>query len=337
MNTKHIIPFNVEVLNGLPILIITPYGFSAIEIMNIIIESLKRSNIDDLYIDRDYMIDDSEIPIYKNGAGIILMTNIADNILYNKSIVPIFIAQWNIRKNDIKRYSEWIYPNNYISLFPTFISPKKNPNIYAHVTNISLEQYIIANENHKLLNITYDNKTLSLSDTNINDSGWISIKSLNNLKDYSPKISLLINYIKSPCVIYCPYKEKYGLDFIDNIIKLFEIHTYRSNKKNLFTTTRFGILLIDNINDLNDIPSNIPIHIINFDSSHGMDLIINHEIIHIYLCVGPNNESTSELIQYNLFEQGINDANNVYKELISFSKLLTIDKYNNLYITQNIK
>lgn len=370
------ISFSTQVITGIPILIITPYGIPILEMMNIIIESLRRANIPNIYIDREYVIDDNKISIYENGPGIILMTDIADNITYNTYITPIYFVEWGIRNNNIKQYHDWIYPGQQINLFPTFLPAKQSPNIIPHIATLTSENYIAALEHHELLNMTYieniesprqfnlqlhpveatvlrglntpdleelRSSWFTLPDTSIHNGGWITDDVLNYLYKYSPKISALAENIISPCAIYCPYVERYGLNFIHEKIKRFGYPIYTvytiNDYQNLtrFNNSRIGFLLTNNINNLIGISQDVPIHIINLDSSQGIDLMIephHHNVIHIYIATGPNNESTADISQYTLLISGINDANQVFERLIGTSRHLTIDKYNNLYINR---
>ena len=60
-------PFINQVITGQPLIIITPYGTSKIEIMNILIQSLRRANYPNLIeTDITYHLDDKTISAYQD-------------------------------------------------------------------------------------------------------------------------------------------------------------------------------------------------------------------------------------------------------------------------------
>ena len=327
------IPFVTQVLKGQPLIIITPYRDSVIEIMNILIESIRRSQIlYTVYTDIQYPLE-QEIDIYDKGPGIILMTTVRDDISYN-NIIPIYIVSWGVRDNDLKRYRQWINPDEpMIIRMPTRI--EVNP------SNIIVHQVIVKAKSHQqeTLNITYSDYTLQLPDTTVENGGWITEDVLDNIFEYSPKFTSLIENIKTPCVIYCPYIEKYGLDFINEMVKTFNVPIYSYYKDNnavaRFILAHYGILLIHEIEPLVKLPSEIPIHIVSMTSDIGMTLFMpphKHDELHIYISMNVDNTITSDTAQYNLLSFGISDSNRTFQTLLESSTELITDPYNNLYV-----
>jgi hypothetical protein len=353
METKS---FIVQVLTRQPLIIITPYGTSIIELINILIESLLRTNIKiPIYTDIKYPLDVNDIPIYNIehkednicenliNSKILIMTNINDNIEYDfaNNIIPIYIIEWGIRDHNLIRFNTWIHNNKPLILNPLFVTPNPIPNIISY----EIPTNIIDNE-QKSLNIHYLKFAENLPDLNINNDGWIQDDILDYLDKFSPKFATLMDNINPPCVIYCPYVEKYGLYFLHEIIKHLGFPNYlhisdgiSENSPNspiikFFTNNKYGILLTNDLKSLIGIRSEIPIHIISFDSDNGMQLLMNphyHNTLHIYTAIDINN-ITIDLSQYQLLSIGINDANRVFNSLINNSMKLMTDKYNNLYI-----
>jgi hypothetical protein len=120
-----------EVSKGTPLLVITPYGTSPTEIMEILIESLQRAQIQSMiYTDKKYDID---VPVYNNNnGGIIFMTDVMDYMKYSPNIIPIYIVEWGIREHNINRYSGWI-GGIFESIYPEFIQENIPPNIISNV------------------------------------------------------------------------------------------------------------------------------------------------------------------------------------------------------------
>lgn len=341
-------PFSSQVEERTPLLIITPYGTSVLEMMNIIIESLRRSQTHDVYIDKEYTLENQDTPIYQEGPGIIVMIDVADHIQYTQEIIPIYIVEWGIRRTSIQQYLKWITYNGvaqtHTSLVPTFIEGKEAPNIIPHMSVISEKQYIMAIDNPEVLNVLYPDPVLNLPDTHLLLGGWITDDTLLHINEYSPKFALLYGEIRVPCVVYCPYVEKYGLFLIHEMLKelKFPIFTIYGNDipRNFNFLTRTSILLTDNINAISGISADIPIYIMNLDSAPTMNLIMgssHHNNIHIYIAIGPNDQLTRDSAQYMAFAAGVRDANMVFHELIQNSRHLVTDAYNNLYITRHIK
>jgi len=335
--------FIVEVLSGTPLIIITPYGTSPIEIINIISEAFRRAQIINVYIDREYNLGNIRFPIYERGSGIIIMTEAIDFIPYNTNITPIYIVEWGIRTINFNRFRDWIAPRDPTILYPTFIPSGMIPTIAPILVTLTDEQYEKAREGSEKLNIQYPKYVSSFPDTHVVHGGWITDDIIHNLPIYSPKIASLLQHLnKFPCVIICPYIHRYGLDFIHEIVKSLNIPIYKVYGPNdtpvirFFNRSQTGILLTDDIKHIATLTSNIPIHIINLDSSQGMELMTyphHHETINIYIAVGPHNDTTVDSAQYNLLISGINDSNIVFERLNTTARNLISDKYNNLYLS----
>ena len=141
----------------------------------------------------------------------------------------------------------------------------------------------------------------------------------------SDKLSILLENIISPCIIYT-YDD---LISNTNIIRNLGYPIYSSdNSRELkqFLHTKTGIIISKNISILDDTLSQIPIHILHFDSSQNLDLVSKPRFntMHIYI--------TKDNYEYHLFIDAIKDCNNIYQQLIMNSFHITMDKYNNLYV-----
>lgn len=286
------VPFNIQVLRGDPLLVMTPYGVSIVEMMNIIIESLRRSqnfNIGNqnnvkpglysIYTDRKYPIDETNIPIYQGGRGVILITAVLDEYKYSSEIIPIYIAEWGIRRNILDNYYDWIKPNTLVILYPQFLPSKQPSRIIPHFIQV----------------------------------GSNSIKELTTA-------------IVPPCVVISDTEE---IPLIQSTLRDITLPVYDKNRIGMFLQTRYGVLVTNDIDSIQEIPAEIPLHIIHLDSDNGLQLFIDHfhDILHIY--IQPN---TSDMDQYNLLIKAVNDCNQVFFSLINNSRSLTIDAYNNLYV-----
>lgn len=364
-----LITFSTQVLTGQPLIIITPFGGSNIETMNTLISSLLRANINlSIYTDIKYPLDDITIPIYEKGPGIVFMTTVRDDFPNVKEIIPIYVISWSIRTNNINHYRNWVYPKAPVIIRMPLINRKNPPNIITYEIPIQLPN----NYNREFLNIKYPEYALNLPDKDVVDGGWIDKDVINNLNEYSPKIQTLIDNISPPCVIYSPYVEKYGLNFIHEILKGLGIPIYlhikdKENKETLvnlathteqppvwnagfqtnlderrslirFIRSKYGILAFILINadieSLVEVPSSIPIHIVSLDSDSGMALFIAPQNHDtIHIYISKSDKiTTSDVAQCNLLIIGINDSNRVFDLLLRASRELILDTYNNLYV-----
>lgn len=344
--------FSMQVETGAPIVIATPYGTPLQQIINIILASLQRSQIRNIYVDRQYDIEDIPVPIYEHGPGVIIMSVTPDNIPYNRYITPIYIVEWGIRNSTLQNFIQWINPIEHITLMPSFLPERQSPSIIPHYSLLTPNHYEVGVNDQMRLNMTYPGYVGARPDTTVASGGWITDDIINHLIDYSPKIASLIEHITIPnrhewtlltrCIIYSRYIDRYGLTFIREILKRLGVPIYsvysETDIRNLqlFLAHRTGILLTNNCNIFNSIPPEVPVHILNLDSTQGLDLVIDshyHYDIHIYIALGPNNEATADSDQYRLLVEAINDCNIVYQRLLSTSVPITIDRYNNLYVT----
>lgn len=286
------IPFSEQVLSGQPLLIITPYGISITEMINIIIESLRRSrnfniNLNDylmkgfpqVYIDREYSIDEIRIPIYRGGSGIVITTTVLDEYTYNPGIIPIYIIEWGIREHTLNSYWAWLNPINPIILTPVFLPTQKFPVMIPHFVGVN------------------DNK-----------------------------INEMVEIISSPSIVIVTPD---NIPIMNQLLRRKGIPVYNKIQNKMFLQTRYGVLLTSDLNDLKDNPSEISVHIQSLDSDNGMQLLSahNHDVLHIYIKL-----ETSDMNQYNLLTTGIDNSNRVYNSLIEQARILNIDTYNNLYV-----
>lgn len=323
-----LIPFATRVLTRQPLIIITSYGTSNIETMNILIASLIRANITfPIYTDSQYKLDNN-IPIYETGPGIIFITTVRDDFPTNTDITPIYIVSWGVRRNNIEHYYRWLSPREpYIIRMPIIINKIPPVITISHVETQSV------NLQQGRSNVDYPDFSLTLPDKNIKEGGWITQDIMENLYEYSPKFKSVIDNIQSPCVIYCPYIEKHGLHFIYEILRgsSIAIYSYVDDNKAIirFLRNKYSVLLINEIEPLIQIPPSIPIHIVNLSSDNGMRLFMyphNHDSLHIYVA------NQTDMAQYNLLLIGINDSNTVFDSLLNNSHELITDNYNNLYV-----
>lgn len=336
--------FSMQVEIGLPLIIITPYGTSIHEMINIILISLVRSGLRNIYTERQYETDDDlDIPIYQNGPGIIVMTSVLDNIPYNNMITPIYIVEWGIRSHNINSYLQWIAPIQPLILFPSFLPNHQSPTIKLHSCPLTHRHYQISLIDPIALNLLYPDHVQNLQDKNVTYGGWIDDNVITNIIIYSPKIASLITEIDPliQSVIYSSYVHQYGLNFIHEMVKNLGVPIYMyysdDDTRNLqiFLNQRTGILLTNDSSILNSMAPHVSIHIINLDSSQCLNLIASHHhhnIIHFYIATGPHNESTYDTDQYRLFVLAVHDCNKNYQTLVANSIPITIDNYNNLYI-----
>lgn len=327
-------PFSTQVLTGRPLLVIAQYGNSIVEVMNLLIASLVRAQIRiPIYTDNIYPIENTTISVYETGLGIILMTTVRDNIPYSPNIIPIYVVCWGIRTHDITRYHEWIKSDPIILSLPADMA--KNPphlmveSIPVPITGITQES----------LNMKYSKFSVSKPDTTVAEGGWISPDVLYNLHEYSPKFAMLQRNVTPPCVIFCPYVQKYGLRFIEVMLRQLgvSIYSYPQNPRalTLFEHNRFSILLTNTMDPLRNIMSAIPIHIVSLDSDSGMSLFMEphyHETIYVYMGTSKDNIITPDTAQYTLLSSGIQDSNQAFTALLQESQTLHTDQYNNLYV-----
>jgi len=270
------------------------------------------------------------------------MTNIFDNIKYNQDLIPIYIVEWSVRDHNLERFEKWINSIPSLVLYASFMTKRNSPNIILYKSSSPIirdKKTIIGPE---ILNINYPEFAENLPDVNIHEGGWIPDNILNNLTIYSPKFNLLFNNVSPPCVIYCPYVEKYGLYFIHEIMKYKGVpilrylkHEHTDRDVTMFLRqNKYGIILTNDLISFIGIDPKISIYIVNLDSDNGMQLLISphyHENIYIYINIDTN--MTTDMIQYRLLSMGINDCNRVFQNLINNSKKITIDHYNILYIS----
>jgi hypothetical protein len=285
--------FAMNVLLGHPFIVATPYGISPSEIINIIVESLRRADVANIYVDRNYLLDDPTISIYQGGSGIFITTQVPNYIQYHPSMIPIYIVEWGVRLHDLESFYEWIGERErIIHLFPQFLSPINSPIFYDTLVD------------------TFDQKLEEL------------VQNINTI----------------PCAIYCDVSQLHRcyskLKQLGININLVEGQNQRAI--DIFKRMRIGILLTDDISNLQSLNSNIPIHLLTFESTNGMILVSyphHHDHIYIYLAEqSPEGEEFSDRNQYDLLIQGIKDSNFIYDLLISISYTLIRDHHNNLII-----
>lgn len=112
--------FTAQISTRRPLLVITPYGTSLSDIMNVLTESLRRVGTSfEIYTN-----DTEKIYNY----GVVFMTDIMDNIIYTPNIIPIYIIEWGVRQHKIDRYTQLLGIEPDI-LYPTFIVERLPPNI----------------------------------------------------------------------------------------------------------------------------------------------------------------------------------------------------------------
>ena len=325
-------PFVTQVLQRIPLIIIAPYGSSISEVANSLIESMHRSHdhrLPPIYNDTEYTLM-GDLSYYITGPGIVFMTSVRDDILYTPDIIPIYIVSWGVREHNINRYRKWTLPLVPLMIrFPILI-PKPFPQIIIYPVDPPAKSELTE---QKFLNISYPKWAQDLADTDI----WINDQVLTHLSLYSPKFDALWDNITVPCVIICPYIEKYGLCFIREIIRRLNIPIYFTEDNpyavQSFIRNRNGILLTPNSQHLADISSSVPIHLLTLNSANGMELFLpphHHTSIHIYLATSET--ITGDLVEYRLLSLGIQDASDTFTAISINSREIVIDTYNNLYV-----
>lgn len=297
------VPLSIQVLEGRPLLVITPYRNSPIEIINIISESLIRSQMfridnDNLlldsfvllnspmvYTDRQYS--DIDIPVYHNQKiqqkTVIIMTTVMDHIPYDPNIIPIYVIEWGIRNNSLQRYLQWLGTEPTI-LYPTFVNivpEPSSPEIIEHPT---------------------DNK-----------------------------ITTVLQVIRSMDRTHAIVCSSDQLELLRTSLKDLYVPLYDANQQSIRIINRYqhGIIIATNLGELSNLDSKIPLHILNFDSDNGMEILISakHESIHMYIT-----PDGFDMDQWQLFLSGIQDCNQVYTHLVHISYELISDTYNNLFV-----
>lgn len=124
--------FVMTVLEAQPIVVITPYGVSAFEVMNIIIESLHRGEIPNIYVNYRYPLDDLRIPIYQEGPGVLLTMHVPTHLEYIPGLIPIYIVEWGVRLHHLQSYYEWIGETTpIIHIYPQFLPATDAPKFHS--------------------------------------------------------------------------------------------------------------------------------------------------------------------------------------------------------------